>query len=396
MTKILSDRTGLWPIMERTVLQIVRQPVCWIGFLLLPLFLFLFFGSLMEQGLPVKVPAAIVDRDGTQLSRQVTQTLGGMQMVDLKATPESYTQARQLMQEGKIYGYFLIPENYQAELLAGRTPTITFYTNMTYYVPASLLFKTFKTTALYSKAGLALSIIDSAGGASMGDPTALLNPVGVVTRGIGNPWLNYGIYLSNSFLPCSLQLMILLMTCYTLGQEIKYRTSRRLLHMARGSMVRAVAGKLLPQTGLWWIPRGVAVQIQPLPDARLMVVDHSLAADVRTCLPGIRTLHILRAPQPTAFALGVGPARHPFLLDCSLLLPHGEHVRRHEHILLDCAYPLQFPDIHRPGSQRPRHLLFARVVCGLYRVHAAAPHHALERKEGLQEDGIRSVKRLSP
>lgn len=253
MTKILSDRTGLWPIMERTVLQIVRQPVCWIGFLLLPLFLFLFFGSLMEQGLPVKVPAAIVDRDGTQLSRQVTQTLGGMQMVDLKATPESYTQARQLMQEGKIYGYFLIPENYQAELLAGRTPTITFYTNMTYYVPASLLFKTFKTTALYSKAGLALSIIDSAGGASMGDPTALLNPVGVVTRGIGNPWLNYGIYLSNSFLPCSLQLMILLMTCYTLGQEIKYRTSRRLLHMARGSMLRAVAGKLLPQTVLWWI-----------------------------------------------------------------------------------------------------------------------------------------------
>lgn len=253
MTKILSDRTGIWPIMKRTVLQIVRQPVCWIGFLLLPLLLFLFFGSLMEQGLPAKVPAAIVDRDGTQLSRQVTQTLGGMQMVDLQATPESYTQARHLMQEGKIYGYFLIPENYQAELLAGRTPTITFYTNMTYYVPASLLFKTFKTTALYSKAGLALSIIDSAGGASMGDQTAMLNPVGVVTRGIGNPWLNYGIYLSNSFLPCSLQLMILLMTCYTLGQEIKYRTSRRLLHMARGSMLRAVAGKLLPQTVLWWV-----------------------------------------------------------------------------------------------------------------------------------------------
>lgn len=122
---------------------------------------------------------------------------------------------------------------------------------MTYYVPASLLFKTFKATAMYTKAGLAVSVINSAGVTS--DATAMLLPVNITTRGLGNPELNYAIYLCNSFLPCVLQLMIMLVTCFSLGQEIKYHTSVRLLDMAGGSIYRAIAAKILPQTIIWWI-----------------------------------------------------------------------------------------------------------------------------------------------
>ena len=155
--------TGFWPIAERSMVQIVRRPIYWIAMLGLPLFMFLFITSMFEQGLPTRIPAAIVDKDGTSLSREITQTLGGMQMVDLTETADSYTRARHLMQEGKIYGFFLIPENFQSDLLAGRAPTITFYTNMVYYVPGSLLFKTFKTTALYTKAGVISSVASQPG-----------------------------------------------------------------------------------------------------------------------------------------------------------------------------------------------------------------------------------------
>lgn len=240
---------GFRAIFLRSVLQIVRRPIYWVGFFLLPLFTFLFLASLMENGLPQKVPAAVVDKDGTSLSRSITQQLGSMQMVDIQAMPDSYTEARHLMQEGKIFGYFLIPENYESELLAGRAPEITFYTNMTYFVPASLLFKTFKTTALYTKAGLAVNVISSTGMTS--DLTAMLQPINVVSRGIGNPGLNYAIYLCNSFMPCMLELMILLVTCFSLGQEIKYHSSSRLLAMADGSIFKALTAKLLPQTLIW-------------------------------------------------------------------------------------------------------------------------------------------------
>lgn len=237
-------------VIESTA-QLVRRPIYWIGIFLLPLFCFLMLSSLMESGLPKRAPAGLVDRDGSSLSRAIAQNLGGMEMVDLVATPNSYTEARHLIQEGKIYGFFLIPENFEADLLSGRAPEITFYTNMTYYVPASLLYKTFKTTALYTKAGVASEVINSVGITS--DPTALLQPVSIDVRPISNPWLNYAYYLCVSFIPGVLQLMIFLITCFSLGEEIKRRTSIRLMNLAGGSIFKAIAGKLLPQTIIWWV-----------------------------------------------------------------------------------------------------------------------------------------------
>lgn len=234
----------------RSVLQIVRRPLYWVAFFLLPLFCFIFLTSLMREGLPDHVPAAVVDKDGSVLSRNLTQTLGDMQLVDLVATPDSYTEARQKMQEGEIFGFFLIPGNYEQDLMAGRSPEISFYTNMTYFVPASMLFKTFKATATYTKAGLAVSVINQLG-AGEGNLEGMLLPINITARGIGNPTLNYAIYLCNSFLPCILQLMILLTTCYTLGEEIKYHTSPEMLRLADGSIVKALAAKLLPQTVIW-------------------------------------------------------------------------------------------------------------------------------------------------
>lgn len=245
-------KTGLMAIMRRTLVQIVRRPLLWVAMIGLPVFIFLFITSMMGEGLPTRIPAAVVDHDGTSVSREVTQSLSSMQLVDLKMTAGSYTEARQAMQRGEIYGYFEIPENFQADLLAGRGPEITFYTNMVYYVPGTLLFKTFKTTAVYTKAGTVMQMAEAMGQ----DPVQvkpLLQPVNIVSRPIGNPQLNYGIYLANSFVPCVLQLMIMLVTCFTLGEEIKRHTSLRLMSMARGSVVRAVAGKLVPQTLIWWI-----------------------------------------------------------------------------------------------------------------------------------------------
>ncbi len=247
----IADR-GFRAIMLRSLVQIVRRPVYWTGFFIFPLFMFLFLTTMLEKGLPTRVPAAIVDRDGTSLSREITQNLGGMQMVDLKYTPNSFSEARHLMQKGDIYGYFLIPENFKADLLAGRKPVITFYTNMTYFVPASMLFKTFKATAVYAKAGIVMEVAQSAG-VDAESLSSMLMPVNITARPIGNPQLNYGIYIANSFVPCLLQLMIFLMTAFSIGQELKYGTSRRLMQMADGSIFKALAGKLLPQTVIWWV-----------------------------------------------------------------------------------------------------------------------------------------------
>ena len=70
--------SGFGLIFKRSVLQMVRRPLYWVGFFVLPLFCFLLLPSLMEEGLPIKAPAAIVDNDGSSLSREVSQQLAGI------------------------------------------------------------------------------------------------------------------------------------------------------------------------------------------------------------------------------------------------------------------------------------------------------------------------------
>lgn len=248
----MNTREGTWSIIKASVLQLVRNPTCWIGFFGLPLLMAVMLVSVMNQGLPTRIPAGIVDLDHSSMSRNITQQLNGMQLVELTKACESYTEAHHDMQKGEIFGYFLIPDNFERDLLSGRRPTISFYTNMAYYVPGSLLFKSFKTTAVYTKAGTALTVAEQAG-INAADLGGMLVPVNVVTRPIGNPQLNYAIYLNNSFIPCVMQLMIMLMTVYSLGEEIKYGRSPRLLRRAGGSIVKAVGARLLPQTLIWMV-----------------------------------------------------------------------------------------------------------------------------------------------
>ncbi|MDE7402708.1 MAG: ABC transporter permease [Muribaculaceae bacterium] len=243
---------GFKAIWVRGWLQIARRPLLWIAMLVFPLALMLLISTVLENGLPTKVPAVVIDKDGTALSREVTQTLGGMQMVDLKGTVNSYTDARQMLQEGKVYGFFLIPENFEADLMAGRGPALSFYTNMSYFVPGSMLYRTFASTAIYTKAGTVLGVAQSVG-VNPDEAEGLVQPVSISVRGIGNPTLNYGVYIGNSFIPGVLQLMILMVTIFTLGEEVKKHTSRRLLQMADGSLLRALVAKLLPQTIIWTV-----------------------------------------------------------------------------------------------------------------------------------------------
>lgn len=245
-------KTGFIAIFMRSLRQLATRPLYWFAMFALPVLLGYFLVSEMRSGLPENTPTAIVDKDHTHLSRQVTQTLDGMQLVKITQACDSYSAAMEKLRSGEIFGFFLIPEDYEADLLAGRSPVISFYTNMTYFVPGTLAYKNFKTTAVYTKAGVVMQVIQTGTGATPGQIAPMLNPVNIQGRPHGNPWLNYSYYLSNSFIPGALQLMIMLLTAYTLGEEIKRRSSVELMRMASGSVLKAVTGKLLPQTLIWW------------------------------------------------------------------------------------------------------------------------------------------------
>lgn len=239
-------------VFKRSVRQLASRRIYWLTMVVMPLFCMIFLTDLLREGLPIKAPAAVVDYDRSELSRRMIQSLNGAQMSRITAVYDNIGDARRAMQRGEIYGFYLIPENFQSDLLSVRTPTVSYYTNMAYYVPASLLYKNFTASALYAKADVLSGLLTDVG-ADAEEIVPLLQPINIEVRGLSNPWLDYAVYLCNSFVPAIMQLMIFLTTAFAVCQEMKRATSPLWLRLAKGSVIRALSAKLLPQTIGWQI-----------------------------------------------------------------------------------------------------------------------------------------------
>ena len=239
-------------VFKRSVRQLASRRIYWLTMVVMPLFCMIFLTDLLREGLPIKAPAAVVDYDRSELSRRMIQSLNGAQMSRITSVYDNIGDARRAMQRGEIYGFYLIPENFQSDLLSVRTPTVSYYTNMAYYVPASLLYKNFTASALYAKADVLSGLLTNVG-VDAEEIVPLLQPINIEVRGLSNPWLDYAVYLCNSFVPAIMQLMIFLTTAFAVCQEMKRATSPLWLRLAKGSVIRALSAKLLPQTFGWQI-----------------------------------------------------------------------------------------------------------------------------------------------
>lgn len=239
-------------VFKRSVRQLASRRIYWLTMVVMPLFCMIFLTDLLREGLPIKAPAAVVDYDRSELSRRMIQSLNGAQMSRITAVYDNIGDARRAMQRGEIYGFYLIPENFQSDLLSVRTPTVSYYTNMAYYVPASLLYKNFTASALYAKADVLSGLLTDVG-VDAEEIVPLFQPINIEVRGLSNPWLDYAVYLCNSFVPAIMQLMIFLTTAFAVCQEMKRATSPLWLRLAKGSVIRALSAKLLPQTIGWQI-----------------------------------------------------------------------------------------------------------------------------------------------
>ncbi len=244
--------TGFLNVVRRELRRLTARPIYLVGMVVVPVVMAFFFVGMLNPGLPLKVPAGVVDLDHSQMSRRLTRSLDAMELIDVVEAPMDYHAAIEAVQEGKILGFFMIPENFERDAVSGRGPQLTYYFNLSIYVPGSLMFKGFKTMGVTAAGGLVQTNL-----VSKGAPEALagvvLQPLTVNSHPLNNPWLNYSYYLSPSFLYGVLELMIFIMTTFSITQEIKTGSSVEWLQTARDRTATALLGKLFPQTVIFTI-----------------------------------------------------------------------------------------------------------------------------------------------
>lgn len=239
-------------INRRELRMLTHRPVFLYCMIIAPLICIFFFTTLMLRGLPTRLPAAIVDEDNTHVTRIVCRLLNSFEETEVKYIYHNFHEARQAMQQGKIYAFFYLPKGLTANCESQRQPTISFYTNDTYYVPSNLLFKDFKTGSVL--AGLALTRSNLWGHGVRDDRVmGLLQPIFIETHPMKNAFLDYSVYLSNMLVPGIIILLIMLTTTYTIGLEWKQNQQVSLYICSGKSPFLSLAAKLLPQTVIYTI-----------------------------------------------------------------------------------------------------------------------------------------------
>lgn len=234
----------------RELRRLTTQPIylfCMVG---APLICFIFFLSLMGKGLPTDLPLAVVDEDNSATSRSLIRQLDAFEQSRVALLTASFEEARQAMQRGEVYAIIRVPARFSVEATTGKQPMLSFYTNGSYLIAASLLYRDLRTISVLAGGAVGLQT-GLAKGYTEAQIMGQLQPIVIDTHPLGNPWLNYSVYLNNTILPGVLQLMVFLVTIFSLGTEIKYGTAKEWLAEGGQSMTVSLLGKLLPQTAIF-------------------------------------------------------------------------------------------------------------------------------------------------
>ena len=239
--------SSILEVMRREWGILRTRPIYFFGMILAPFLTAFLLLYMMAGGLPQDMPIAVVDEDGTATSRALVRSLDAFQSSRVSLRALSMQEALSAMRRGEIYAIYHIPRGLQAHAGSARQPKIHYYINGSYLMAGSFTFRDMKMLSELASAKVGLQT-GQARGRTEEQIMGAIQPIRVQLEVMSNPWLNYSAYLTTTILPGVLQLMIFLITSYSIGVEIKRRTARSWLAAADGSMVRALLGKLLPHT----------------------------------------------------------------------------------------------------------------------------------------------------
>lgn len=243
---------NIWRVLLRELHMMFARPLylfASVGVMLLSTFFFL---TLMQGGSAEKMPVAVVDLDQTSISRRLIHEMQATPSVDIQLVTNSYPEAREAMQQGRIYGIFVIPECFYDELVSFKRPKMDFYVTNAYTVGGNTAYKQMLTMVNLTSGAFQREVLRKKG---LPDDIIMhrIQPLAIEGHMIANPWGNYSVYLVSTILPGILGLICLMLTIFAIGFELKMRTSHAWLKAAGGNYTVAMIGKLIPYTLIYLI-----------------------------------------------------------------------------------------------------------------------------------------------
>ncbi len=236
----------------RELRRLTHQPMYFVLMFLLPLLSFAFFAVLFQKGVARDIPIAVLDQDRSTLSRKVTQMIEETPTALVAYGIQSMDEGERLMREGRISAVVQIPAFFEKNILSNSQTHIEAYISGSNITVNGLLSKDIQTAVTMFSAGIQIQLLTKQG-LTERQAMAQLQPVRFDKHVLFNPYINYGYYLSPSFMPMMLLIFIVMVTVFSIGTELKNGTAREWLASADDSMGAALLGKMLPVTVIMFL-----------------------------------------------------------------------------------------------------------------------------------------------
>jgi len=162
-----------------------------------------------------KVPIAVVDDDGTALSREIVQTLNADQSLSVAERPATLVEGQRLLAQRRVFGILAIPRDAERDLLKGDTVHLPAFVDSTYLIIYSRVLGGI-TEAVGEVNVRELSSSARVDGSLAFSALASVQPVSVLSQPLFNPTGGYASYVVPAAFLLILQ-QTLLMGVTTLG-----------------------------------------------------------------------------------------------------------------------------------------------------------------------------------
>ncbi|MEX2693588.1 ABC transporter permease [Rhizobium mongolense] len=301
-------RPGFLVVFRREFDRFSRRRLLLFLTTMLPLLLMGVLAIVFSAGLATRLPIAVLDLDGTDLSRTIIRTVDATPDTAVAHRVSDLAEGRQLILSGDVRGLLMLPRNLERDVYGGRRPEVVFFYNTQTMTSGNLVLRGVNSAVPAVAAGIRLSLRTAEGQPPEAAQSALA-PIPVQVNPLFNPTLNYAHFLLAALLPSVLQVIVVTTMAYAVGLDVETSHRLRVLRRLGGGLWPAMAGKILPYTLVFLVVLGIADWVlfgildMPLRGNRYLLILAGILFILADQFIGVLLALLLR---PMASAISIG------------------------------------------------------------------------------------------
>ena len=240
------SHSGFFSVVKRECKILISRPLYLFTAVIFPLFALFFMTTIFGNGMIDSIPVGIVDEDESKMSRDIERLCSAVPEISVTQKFSNTAEARDALLSKEIYGYLIIPRDFQNDVEANRKTTLTLCYHYAFLSVGSEVMQGFLNALRIIAVTPLQQTTDFLG---IDDETleTIASPISIAAHPLYNPALNYTSYITFPYFWVLFQILILLNIAYSFGNDFKDKKKiRECLKTGNGRLTNVVLGKLFP------------------------------------------------------------------------------------------------------------------------------------------------------